>query len=103
MFGRILTPLLAAAIRECQEEVGLAPKKMTRLVTFFTAPGRSNWPVHVFYCDDFEDGSELNLEDPAEHVERLLMPVADFKKLIDNQEIVESPLSPWPSHAGSAS
>lgn len=81
----------AAAIRECQEEVGITPKKMTKLVTFYPAPGRSNWPIHVFFCDDYED-SAINSDDPAEHVERIVMPIAEFKKLIDKQEIVDSSL-----------
>jgi len=81
----------AAAARECQEEVGIVPKKLIKLTTFFTNPGRSNWPVHVFYCEDFES-SKIELNDPAEHVEKLLMPIVDLKKLIDNQEIVDPSL-----------
>jgi ADP-ribose pyrophosphatase len=83
--------LEAAAIRECREEVGLAPKNMTKLVTFFTAPGRSNWPVHLYYSEDFES-SKIDLNDPAEHVEKILMPAAELKKLINTQEIVDSSL-----------
>jgi len=81
----------AAAIRECQEEVGIIPKKLTKLVMFYPAPGRGDWPIHVFYCDDFEEG-EMTLDDPAEHVQKLLMPVAQFQKLIEKREIIDSSL-----------
>lgn len=81
----------AAARRECQEEVGIIPKKLVKLAKFYPNPGRGDWPIHAFYCDEYEDG-ELDLTDPAEHVEKLLMPVAEFQELIDKQEIIDSAL-----------
>lgn len=80
-----------AVIRECREEAGIAPKKIEKLATFYPNPGRSDWPAHVFYCDDFEE-SELHFDDPSETVERVLMPVSAFKKLVDNQEIIDPSL-----------
>lgn len=81
----------AAVRRECQEEVGIVPKKLVKLTKFYPAPGRGNWPIHVFYCEDFEEG-ERDFSNPAEHVEKLLMPVDELQELIDKQEIVDSSL-----------
>ncbi|HEV2403702.1 MAG TPA: NUDIX hydrolase [Candidatus Saccharimonadales bacterium] len=70
--------LEAAAIRECQEEVGLAPKSIEKLNMFYPNPGRTDWPAYVFYCEDFES-SKLEINDPSENVESVLMPVKEFK------------------------
>ncbi len=80
-----------AAIRECREEVGMAPKKLEKLATFYPNPGRASWPAHVFYCESYVS-SKIELNDPSENVETVYMPVADFKKLIDAQKIVDPSL-----------
>jgi 8-oxo-dGTP pyrophosphatase MutT (NUDIX family) len=80
-----------AAIRECREEVGLAPKKIEKLNMFYPNPARTDWPAHIFYCEDF-DSSKLKTNDPSETVETVFMPVTEFSKLIDNQEIVDPTL-----------
>lgn len=81
----------AAVRRECQEEVGIVPEKLVKLAKFYPNPGRGDWPIHVFYCDEFTKG-KVSPEDSAEHVERLLIPVAKFQKLIEKQEIIDSSL-----------
>lgn len=55
----------AAAIRECREEVGIAPKKLIKLSMFYPNPGRADWPAHLFYCEDFES-SKLEIDDPSD-------------------------------------
>lgn len=77
-----------AATRECKEEVGIAPKKVVRLAKFYPNPARTDWPAHVYFCDDFEE-SKIDLNDPSETVERILMPIAKLKKLIDENKIVD--------------
>lgn len=77
-----------AAIRECREEVGIAPKKIEKLNMFYPNPARTDWPAYVFYCEEF-DSSKLEINDPSENVETVLMPVKEFKKLVDEQKIVD--------------
>ena len=77
-----------AAVRECREEVGLAPKKLHKLHTFYPNPARTDWPAHLFYCNDYDEASILT-NDPSENVSKVHMKVDDFKKLVDNQEIVD--------------
>jgi 8-oxo-dGTP pyrophosphatase MutT (NUDIX family) len=77
-----------AAIRECREEVGLAPKKIELLNMFYPNPARTDWPAYVFFCDQFES-SKLEINDPSENVEKVIMPISEFKKLVDNQKIVD--------------
>jgi ADP-ribose pyrophosphatase len=42
----------ACARRECQEEVGMAPGRLTRLGGFFMAPGYSTEYIHLFLAED---------------------------------------------------
>jgi len=80
-----------AAIRECREEVGIRPKKLVKLATFYPNPGRADWAANLFYCEDFE-ASELRLDDPSEIVEKVLMPVGELDQLIKAQKIVDPSL-----------
>lgn len=41
-------PPVAAAARECEEELGLVPQDLTPLVSYSADPGRAAWSVHVF-------------------------------------------------------
>ena len=77
-----------AAIRECREEVGLVPKKIEKLNMFYPNPARTDWPAYVFYCEEFEF-SKLEISDPSENVETVVMPTQEFKKLVDEQQIVD--------------
>lgn len=80
-----------AAIRECREEVGIAPKNMQKLGMFYPNPSRTDWPAHVFFSDS-HDESKITLDDPSENVEKVLMPIAELKRLINNHDIVDPSL-----------
>jgi ADP-ribose pyrophosphatase len=80
-----------AARRECQEEIGISPKKLTRLTTFFMNPGRSELAAHLFFCNDYEN-AETDTSDPSEQVETVAMPFAKLQSLIEAGEIVDPPL-----------
>ena len=79
------------AIRECQEEVGCRPKSLVKLATFYPNPGRADWAAHLFYCDNF-DASELQLSDPSEVIEKVLVPIQRLDEMIRKQEIVDPSL-----------
>lgn len=80
-----------AAIRECQEEVGLAPKKIQKLCAFHPNPSRTDWPANVYFCDEYVE-SKIELNDPSENVERVFMPISKLKEMIDNHEIIDPSL-----------
>jgi len=79
------------AIRECREEVGIRPKKLIKLGTYFPNPGRTDWSATVFFCDDYEE-SPLHTDDPSEVVEKVLMPVNELDALVRGGEIVDPAL-----------
>lgn len=77
--------------RECQEEIGVLPKKLIKLTKIYLNPVRSDWPVYIFYCDDYED-SKVDFDDPSENVEHITMPIHELKELIDRGKIVDPAL-----------
>lgn len=80
-----------AAVRECEEEVGLKPKKLVHLATFYTNPSKVDWPMHIFFCSDFEKTKPIQTSS-SETVEQVLMPIKKLEELISNSEIVDPSL-----------
>ena len=62
-----------AARRELEEELGLVAKDLTPLHSFYTNPGRSAWPVHLFTCTRTAEGT-AKPDDPTEQVRLVQMP-----------------------------
>lgn len=85
------TPLRAAH-RELEEELGLVPKELHPLHTFFVNPGRAAWPVHVFVCTGGTTPGRADRTDPAEQVRFVRMPVNEVDVLIASGEIVDPTL-----------
>jgi ADP-ribose pyrophosphatase len=82
-----------AAIRECQEEVGLQPKKLTKLSTFYPNPSRTAWPAHLFFCDATTNTSHLLItNDPSEQIQKRLVTPRGLAKLVDSGKIVDPSL-----------
>ncbi len=81
-----------AAVRECQEEVGVKPIKLIELATFYPNPARIDWPIHVFYCEDYLADSKIDTDDPSENVERVVMSTKELQGRMDNLEIVDPSL-----------
>jgi 8-oxo-dGTP pyrophosphatase MutT (NUDIX family) len=77
-----------AALRECQEEIGVRPKKLTKLTSFFINPGRSELQAHVFFCNDYEI-ADNDTSDPSEQVERVSMPFAKLQAMVNDDKIVD--------------
>ena len=83
-----------AARRECQEEVGVTPKELIHLATFYTNPARTAWPMDVFFCDTVETTAPENIleQKPSEVVHRALVPVKELEKLVRSGGIVDPSL-----------
>ena len=80
------------AIRECREEAGIEPVTLVKLATFYPNPARTDWPIHVFYCDDYVDGINASTDDPSETLDRIEVTAKTLQKLIDNLDIVDPSL-----------
>jgi ADP-ribose pyrophosphatase len=73
------------AARELVEEVGLRPKRLEHLATFYTTPGFSNERFHLYFTDDVT--SEAGGTDPGEIVTIERRPAESVKTLIESGEI----------------
>lgn len=82
----------AAARRELEEELGLVPRDLRWLHTFYVNPGRSAWPVHVFVCTATDASGEVDHSDPAEQVQLVRVPTSELDARIRSGEIVDPTL-----------
>ncbi len=80
-----------AARRELEEELGLVAQDLRPLHTFYTNPGRSAWPVHLFTCTSTTVGT-AHVDDPAEQIRLVRMPLARLDALLAAHQIVDSSL-----------
>lgn len=80
-----------AARRECREEIGVDPSDLVLLHTFYSNPGRSCWPTHVFLCRASRD-AVVDASDPSEVVNKLAISLHELDSLILNGEVVDPAL-----------
>ncbi len=80
------------ADRECREEVGIEPVALIKLATFYPNPARTDWPIHVFYCDDYTEVAKIDSGDTSEQVERIMMTAEELQGYMDSLEIVDPSL-----------
>jgi ADP-ribose pyrophosphatase len=78
----------ACARRELVEEVGLHPRRLEHLVTYYTTPGITDERMHVYLTDDV-DVAKVNTE-PGEVIEIERRPLAQLRELIASGEIEDA-------------
>jgi len=66
---------VATARRECEEEIGLRPRRLTRLCTFYSAVGFSTGSIRLFLGQDLVPGRSSH-HDTTEFVEAKALPFA---------------------------
>ena len=78
-----------AARRECQEEIGLSPRRLTRLGEFYPTPGFCD-EVMIFYrCEHLVRPRRPAALDPDEQLEPRVFPLAAVRRMIAAGEIVD--------------
>jgi ADP-ribose pyrophosphatase len=80
-----------AARRECQEETGLIAHGLTHLHSFYSNPGRTGWPTHLYFCSGTSQGVADD-SDPSESVRIAPMSVKEIDELILDGSIVDPAL-----------
>jgi len=81
-----------AAIRECQEEVGLIPAQMRRAGSFFPTPGYCDEEMHFFVASGLRKpgaGDEVAHQDEDEDIEALPFALEQVRAMIASGEIVD--------------
>lgn len=59
---------LVAARRECAEEIGLTPRRVTHVGTFYPTPGFCDEVMHYYVCTDLRTPTRAPTIDPDEQI-----------------------------------
>ena len=78
----------SAAIREVSEEVGLNVKSIHSLGKVHSSPGFCNEVIHLYYCDEFDKGSQHLDQDEYLRCEKIKL--VDFEKMVLSGEIEDA-------------
>ncbi len=80
-----------AAARECEEEIGLAPGKVTRLRGYFPTPGFCDEEMIYFRCEDLRPPAPDSTarKDEDEEIEPRTFTIDEARALVASGEIVD--------------
>lgn len=81
----------AAAARECEEEIGLAPRKVTRLQGYYPTPGFCDEEMIYFRCEDLHPPAPDSTvkKDADEDIEPRVFTLDEARALVASGEIVD--------------
>jgi ADP-ribose pyrophosphatase len=83
-------PALGAA-RECEEEIGLVPRSVRRMRSFYPTPGFCDEEMIFFRCSDFAKpaADSTATKDEDEDLEPRTFAIEDARRLLAEGEIVD--------------
>jgi ADP-ribose pyrophosphatase len=81
----------AAAARECEEEIGLAPGTVTRLRGYYPTPGFCDEVMTFYRCEDLRPPATDSTvrQDDDEDIEPRRFTIAEARALVHSGEIVD--------------
>ena len=84
----------AAALRECREEIGVAPDRLKRLFSFMTSPGITDETIELFVAtvDATRLPAHSGAEGEGECIEVLRLPFDEVPALLDGGRVHNGPL-----------
>jgi len=80
-----------AAARECEEEIGLAPGKLTRLRGYYPTPGFCDEEMIYFRCEDLRPPAPDSTarKDDDEEIEPRTFTIDEARALVASGEIID--------------
>jgi ADP-ribose pyrophosphatase len=83
-------PALAAA-RECEEEIGLVPRSVRRMRSFYPTPGFCDEEMIFFRCTDLQQpaADSTTAKDEDEDLEPRIFTIDEARRLVVEGEIVD--------------
>jgi ADP-ribose pyrophosphatase len=80
-----------AAARECEEEIGLVPGKLTRLGSYYPTPGFCDEEMIFYRCEDLRPPAPDSTarKDEDEEIEPRTFTVPEARALVTSGEIVD--------------
>lgn len=82
-------PPEACAKRECEEETGIIPGKLTKLITYAHAEGYSTGFITLFLATDLTHTGKTRL-DASEYIEQAAMPFEELLAMVRDNRIIDS-------------
>jgi len=79
----------AAAVRECQEEIGLRPRRLTRLGELYPTPGFCDELMIFYRCEQLAAPRGPVARDPDEQIEPRVYSLRQARALVDRGEILD--------------
>ena len=79
----------AAARRECREEIGLSPRRLTRLTALYPTPGFCDELMIFYRCEDLVRPGRAVAVDPDEQIEPRVFSLTEARRLVTNGEILD--------------
>jgi ADP-ribose pyrophosphatase len=81
----------AAAARECEEEIGLTPGRVTRLGGYYPTPGFCDELMNYYRCEDLRPPAPDSTarQDEDEMIEPRTFTIAEARALVASGEIVD--------------
>ena len=76
-----------AAARECHEEIGLVPGKMTRLGAMYPTPGFCDEEMVFYLAEELGEPAHAAAQDPDEQLEPRTFPIAELEAMADRGEL----------------
>jgi len=80
---------LAAARRECAEEIGLSPRRVTRLAAYYPTPGFCDERMVFYRCERLVDPTGPVALDPDEEIRPSVFTLAEVRRLIDRGHVID--------------
>jgi ADP-ribose pyrophosphatase len=80
---------IAAARRECQEEIGWRPRRITRLTSLYPTPGFCDELMTFYRCEQLVAPRGPVERDPDEQLEPRVYALSQARALVDRGEILD--------------
>lgn len=80
---------LRAARRECEEEIGLRPRRLERLGEYYPTPGFCDERMIFYACHDLVKPARLAQPDEDERIEPRVYSMREAWTLVENGEVVD--------------
>jgi ADP-ribose pyrophosphatase len=79
----------AAVVRECEEEIGLTPRRVTPLGSWYPTPGFCDEIMHFYLCEDLAAPEGPVTRDEDEQIEPATVSLSTAREMIADGRVVD--------------
>lgn len=78
-----------AVVRECEEEIGLTPGRVTPMGSWYPTPGFCDEVMHFYLCEDLAPPTGAVTADADEQLEPATLSLGAVRAMIDDGRVVD--------------